>query len=143
MGDYLTKKEKIDQWKQKISDLRDELENYSLSPEVICKFNELESLLDEENLMDLKGGGVAAQVSIYPLRVASLSPIIDNTLLIFNKFDLEVRPGSMSTLISGDNDVLWSALNQAFVQAAVKSEVVMVITVSNACPLPPNVKTKP
>ena len=121
---------------RQVIDSKSEWASYSLPPELHQKLDELESLLKKESQKTSKGLGVTAQVSIYPLRAASLSPIINKALLVFNKFGLEVHPGSMSTLISGDNEILWNALSKAFSTAAVQGEVVMTLTVSNACPLP-------
>ena len=120
---------------RQVIDSKSEWASYSLPPELHQKLNELESLLKKEPQENSKGLGVTAQVSIYPLRAASLSPIINKALLVFNKFGLEVHPGSMSTLISGDNEILWNAISNAFSASAVQGEVVMTVTVSNACPL--------
>jgi len=127
---------------RQIVDSKSEWKSYSLPPELRQKLNKLESLLKEEPQKTLKGLGVTAQVSIYPLHAASLSPIINEVLLIFNKFGLEVHPGSMSTLISGDNEMLWAALHNAFSAVAGQGGVVMTVTVSNACPLPSDFKAE-
>jgi len=127
---------------RQVVDSKSEWASYSLPPELHQKLDELESLLKEEPQKTLKGLGVTAQVSIYPLRAASLSPIINEALLVFNKFRLKVHPGSMSTLISGDNEMLWAALHNAFSAAAGQGEVVMTVTVSNACPYPSDLKAE-
>lgn len=80
--------------------------------------------------------GIAAQISLYPLRQMSLSPAIDETLRIFREHRLEVEPGPMSTLISGDDTVIFAALQEAFERAAEGGQVVMVAIFSNACPVP-------
>jgi uncharacterized protein YqgV (UPF0045/DUF77 family) len=80
--------------------------------------------------------GTSAQVSLYPLGQEDLSPVINEALNIFRHHGLDVRPGSMSTLISGDDATVFSALQEAFQRAAKESRVVMVVTFSNACPLP-------
>jgi uncharacterized protein YqgV (UPF0045/DUF77 family) len=82
--------------------------------------------------------GIAAQVSLYPLRQASLSPAIDQALQIFRGYDLSVEPGAMSTLITGDDAAVFAALQEAFRRVAEQSQVVMVVTLSNACPVPEN-----
>ena len=125
---------------RQVVDSKSEWASYSLPSELHQKLNELESLLKEEPQKTLKAFGVTAQVSIYPLRAASLSPIINEALLIFNKFGLEVHPGSMSTLISGNNEMLWAALHNVFSATAGQGVVVMTVTVSNACPLPSDFK---
>jgi uncharacterized protein YqgV (UPF0045/DUF77 family) len=80
--------------------------------------------------------GIAAQVSLYPLRQETLSPAIDEALHVFQAHGLNVEPGAMSSLITGDDAAFFAALQEAFVRAAEKSQVVMVATFSNACPLP-------
>jgi uncharacterized protein YqgV (UPF0045/DUF77 family) len=78
---------------------------------------------------------VAAQVSLYPLRQARLSPAIEHALAIFREHGLRVTPGAMSTLMSGDHDRMFDALKQAFQVTAEQGDMVMVITLSNACPV--------
>lgn len=81
--------------------------------------------------------GIAAQVSLYPLRSARLTPAIERALAIFRERGLAVQPGSMSTIISGDDEAVFGALREAFAAVAGEGqEVVMVVTVSNACPVP-------
>lgn len=80
--------------------------------------------------------GIAAQVSLYPLRQESLSPAIEEALRIFRKHGLHVEPGAVSSLISGDDAAIFAALQEAFGRAAEQGEVVMVTTFSNACALP-------
>lgn len=78
----------------------------------------------------------AAQVSIYPLRQPRLSPAIEEALEIFRKYRLDVTPGSMSSMILGDDDDLFAALKEAYQKVSQQGEVVMVVTLSNACPVP-------
>lgn len=78
----------------------------------------------------------SAQVSLYPLRQPRLSPAIDAALDVFRRHGLEVTPGPMSSVVSGDDDALFAALKEAFLQASAQGEVVMVVTLSNACPVP-------
>lgn len=81
--------------------------------------------------------GVAAQVSLYPLRSAHLSPAIERALAAFRAHGLDVQPGSMSTILSGDDEAVFAALRGAFAAVAGEGqEIVMVVTVSNACPVP-------
>jgi uncharacterized protein YqgV (UPF0045/DUF77 family) len=78
---------------------------------------------------------VAAQVSLYPLRQARLSPAIERVLAIFREHGLRVVPGAMSTLVSGGHDTMFDALKQAFQVTAEQGDMVMVVTLSNACPV--------
>jgi uncharacterized protein YqgV (UPF0045/DUF77 family) len=80
--------------------------------------------------------GISAQVSLYPLGKESLSRAINEALNIFRHHGLDVQPGFMSTVISGDDAVVFSALKEAFQHSAQTGGVVMVATFSNACPLP-------
>lgn len=79
---------------------------------------------------------LAAQVSLYPLRQPHLSPAIDHALEVFMQRGLEVHPGTMSSVVMGDDDQLFDALKTAFQEVAEQGEVVMVVTLSNACPVP-------
>jgi len=78
--------------------------------------------------------GIAAQVSLYSLHQMSLSPAIDEVLRIFREHGLDVQPGAMSTLITGDDAAIFAALQEAFRRAAEQGQLVMVVTFSNACP---------
>jgi uncharacterized protein YqgV (UPF0045/DUF77 family) len=78
---------------------------------------------------------IAAQVSLYPLRQVSLSPAIDEALRIFREHGLNVEPGAMSTLITGDDAATFAALQEAFRRVAEQGQVVMAVTFSNACPV--------
>jgi quercetin dioxygenase-like cupin family protein len=81
--------------------------------------------------------GLTAQVSLYPLGKPSVAPTIDSAVEIWRTRGLDVEPGAMSTLIAGEDGVLWAGLRDAFAAAAAQGEAVMVVTVSNACPWPP------
>jgi tRNA-Thr(GGU) m(6)t(6)A37 methyltransferase TsaA len=80
--------------------------------------------------------GITAQVSLYPLRQESLSPAIDDALETFREHGLHVEPGSMSSLIVGDDAAIFAALQNAFRLAAEQGQVVMTATFSNACRVP-------
>ena len=86
--------------------------------------------------------GIAAQVSLYPLHQESLSPTIDEVLETFRAHSLHVEPGAMSSMIAGDDAALFSALQEAFRRAAEGGAVVMVVTFSNACPVPDKSKAR-
>ena len=77
---------------------------------------------------------MAAQVSVYPLRQSKLSPAIEKALAVFRDRGLEVTPGPMSTVVVGEVEGVLDALRDAFLVAA-EGEVVMVVTLSNACPV--------
>lgn len=79
-------------------------------------------------------GAISAQVSLYPLRQEQISPWIDEALEEFRRRKLEVEPGTMSTVVVGEEELVFSALREAFLKASGRGEVVMTITLSNACP---------
>ncbi|MGC9356679.1 MAG: YkoF family thiamine/hydroxymethylpyrimidine-binding protein [Anaerolineae bacterium] len=81
---------------------------------------------------------ISAQVSIYPLRQASIGPPIREAVRIFRRHGLNVRVGEMSTLVWGEEDVLFNALQEAFRRTAETGDTVMTLTISNACPEPSN-----
>jgi uncharacterized protein YqgV (UPF0045/DUF77 family) len=78
---------------------------------------------------------VSAQISIYPLRQAHLGPTIERARQALERRGLEPEVGTMSTVVTADVDRLFPALKEAFESAAAGGDVVMVLTVSNACPV--------
>jgi uncharacterized protein YqgV (UPF0045/DUF77 family) len=79
---------------------------------------------------------VSAQVSLYPLRQEQLGPVITAAIDTFRKRSLDIWEGAMSTVIAGDLDAVCGALRDAFAAAAAAGEAVMVVTLSNGCPVP-------
>jgi len=77
---------------------------------------------------------VSAQVSLYPLRTDHLGPAIEAFADELRDAGLHIEPGSMSTLVVGAADALFAALQRGFEAASAEHEVVMQVTVSNACP---------
>ncbi len=77
---------------------------------------------------------VSAQVSIYPLRQRRIGPAVEAVRTTLVSRGLQPDVGPMSTVVSGDLETVLGALQEAFVQAAT-GEVVMTITLSNACPV--------
>jgi uncharacterized protein YqgV (UPF0045/DUF77 family) len=102
--------------------------------DILKDVNQLESMVfnaAEENSLP-----VSAQLSIYPLRKPSLSMTIDAALRVMKDSGLKLIPGSMSTLILGEANQIWKALEKVFSEASEQGEVVMIVTMSNACPKP-------
>ena len=77
---------------------------------------------------------IAAQVSLYPLRQPRISPGIERALDVFRRHGLEVSTGPMSTVVVGDEEAVFNALKETFLEGA-DGELVMVVTISNACPV--------
>ena len=81
-------------------------------------------------------GLVTVQVSLYPLRQASIGPPIRQAVRVFRQRGLETRIGEMSTLVWGEEGAVFAALQESFHQAAACGDTVMLVTLSNACPEP-------
>jgi uncharacterized protein YqgV (UPF0045/DUF77 family) len=64
-----------------------------------------------------------------------LSPAIEAVRRALTVRHLQPEIGPMSTVVTGEGEVVFAALQEAFVQAAATGHVVMTITVSNACPV--------
>ncbi len=76
---------------------------------------------------------LAAQVSLYPLGQEDLSPVIDQVLDVFRRYDLHMDIGPMSTILSGGEEALFAALREATTEACASGKMVMTVTLSNAC----------
>jgi uncharacterized protein YqgV (UPF0045/DUF77 family) len=105
-----------------------------VSQKILDEINALKKMFKEE--IEKTKRELSAQLSIYPLRQPSLSPTINQTLEVLEDHNLRVIPGSMSTLILGAETDLWEGLQDAYATAASQGEVVMILTISNACPKP-------
>ena len=89
--------------------------------------------------MEETGAGmsiVMAQVSVYPLHQASIGPVIRQAVRVLRQHSVETRVGEMSTLVWGEEQAVFAALEDAFHQAAERGDTVMTVTLSNACPSP-------
>jgi uncharacterized protein YqgV (UPF0045/DUF77 family) len=78
----------------------------------------------------------SAQISIYPLRQDRLGPAIEAVRTTLTGRGLTADVGPMSTIVIGEDAAIFAALGEAFAKAAELGEVVMTVTVSNACPIP-------
>jgi len=76
---------------------------------------------------------ISAQVSLYPLRQASIGQTIRTAIRLFRDSSLKTHVGEMSTVVWGDEGMVFDALQAAFHQAAERGDVVMTVTLSNAC----------
>lgn len=77
----------------------------------------------------------SAQISVYPLRQAHLGPAVDGVRQSLAAQGLEAEVGPMSTVVTGEAAAVFAALADAFDKAAQAGQVVMAVTVSNACPV--------
>jgi uncharacterized protein YqgV (UPF0045/DUF77 family) len=79
---------------------------------------------------------VAAQLSVYPLRQEHLGPAVARVEAVLRAHGLAPVVGPMSSLVTGETGRLFAALAAAFDAVAADGQVVMTLTVSNACPVP-------
>jgi uncharacterized protein YqgV (UPF0045/DUF77 family) len=77
---------------------------------------------------------VTAQVSVYPLGQEAYIPPIDEAIEALRGPGLGTQVGRLSTLVSGEEEVVFAALRRAFQVAAAHGATVMVATLTNACP---------
>jgi len=77
---------------------------------------------------------VQAEVSLYPLRQNDLTKPIQQFVQVLEKDNLKVKTAAMSSFVTGDSEVLFRNLREAFEQLAKEYEVVMTAKISNACP---------
>jgi uncharacterized protein YqgV (UPF0045/DUF77 family) len=79
---------------------------------------------------------VSAQISVYPLRQEHLGPAVESVRRALEEHGLTPHVGLMSTTVAGASGIVFAAVAEAFAKAASSGELVMTITISNACPLP-------
>jgi uncharacterized protein YqgV (UPF0045/DUF77 family) len=77
----------------------------------------------------------SAQIAIYPLRQARLSPAVQAVGDALRTAGLQPEMGPMSTLVTGEVERLFEALQAAFIRAATEGPVILTVTLSNACPI--------
>ena len=75
------------------------------------------------------------EVSLYPLGEGDIGPAIGKFIAVLGEHGCAVEPGPMSTLVTGDTPALFDALREAYVGAASNRGVVLVVKISNACPV--------
>jgi len=78
---------------------------------------------------------ISVQISVYPLRQEHLSPAVNAVKAELDAHGLRPEVGGMSTRVVGETQVVFAALRDAFTRVAADGQVVMTITVSNACPV--------
>jgi uncharacterized protein YqgV (UPF0045/DUF77 family) len=78
---------------------------------------------------------ISVQISLYPLGKEHLSQDISGFVELLRAQGLRCEVGRMSTVLYGDSDKIFDALNEAYSFMASRGACVMVSTISNACPL--------
>lgn len=77
---------------------------------------------------------VQAEVSLYPLRTATLTAPVERFLEPLRRSGVRVEIGPMSSRLAGECGDVFRALGEAFEAAARQSDVVATVKVTNACP---------
>jgi len=78
---------------------------------------------------------IQAEVSLYPLRQNDLNEPIQQFIESLEGGNLKVKSGPMSSVIEGEESVVFQNLQKAFELAAQKYDVVLTAKISNACPV--------
>lgn len=76
----------------------------------------------------------SAQISVYPLKQEHLGPAVEAVRNALVKHRLTPQVGPMSTAVSGETDMVFAAVAEAFSQAAKDGRVVMNVTISSPVP---------
>lgn len=79
---------------------------------------------------------VSAQFALYPLRSPRITPVLEEALNAARASGVDVEAGRMSSTMNGDIDQVFDALRAAFEVASASGDTILVVTVSNACPMP-------
>ncbi len=79
---------------------------------------------------------IGAQISLYPLGQPDLVPAIQEVWDALSEAGLRYEPGLMSTLAFGEDGVILDALKEGFRRATRQGPAVLVVTLTNACPMP-------
>lgn len=77
---------------------------------------------------------VQAEISLYPLHCSDLTEPIQQFVELLEDNQLKVEIGPMSTLVTGDSQVVFENLKEALGRLAEEYKVVMTVKISNACP---------
>jgi uncharacterized protein YqgV (UPF0045/DUF77 family) len=80
---------------------------------------------------------ISAQVSLYPLGREDFIEPIDAFIEVVAKSGLDYEVHSMSTVITGDDEEVYRVIQAAYTRAVTYGQAVMVLTVTNACPIAP------
>jgi tRNA (adenine37-N6)-methyltransferase len=80
---------------------------------------------------------ITIQLTLPPCSAADSPSTTGQVVHILRKHGLDVEAGSRSSLVSGDDDVVFAALQSAFQQIASQGPVVMMATFTNAGPRAP------
>jgi uncharacterized protein YqgV (UPF0045/DUF77 family) len=78
---------------------------------------------------------ITVEISYYPLVADYDKPVLELLALLENHPDVSVETGTMSTLLSGEYEVVMGLLNRSMKQLMQKYPSVFSLKVANACEL--------
>ncbi len=78
---------------------------------------------------------IEVQFSLYPLREPELSKYIQIVINTLKEFSLPIETGPMSSITYGESESVFKAFEKSL-NALKGTHFVIVMTISNACPLP-------
>jgi uncharacterized protein YqgV (UPF0045/DUF77 family) len=77
---------------------------------------------------------IQAELCLYPLRELHLGNHIDAFLETIRRDGISMSSGTMSTVISGERELVFAAVADAFARVSHNCDIVLHVTYSNACP---------
>jgi len=78
---------------------------------------------------------ISPQISLYPLKQEKLSPTTETACKIQEENELDLKKGERSTVVRGEAEKVFAAINEVFLRSAEKGPLSMVVTFYNACPI--------
>lgn len=76
---------------------------------------------------------MACQMFLYPLNELDSAKVIGKVLAEMDWQGVEIIVGSMSTLVRGEEELVWTKIRQLYDLAASSSQFSLQLTVSNQC----------
>ena len=77
---------------------------------------------------------ITAEVSLYPLKTTDVTPAIVEFIDYMRAAGLEVQPGRLSTLVTGESAAVFAALQAAYEQSCRQGAAVLVVKAANIGP---------
>jgi uncharacterized protein YqgV (UPF0045/DUF77 family) len=77
---------------------------------------------------------ITAEVSLYPLKTSDVTPAVVMFVNSVREAGLEVQPGRLSTLVSGESAAVFAALQRAYEQCCAEGAAVLVVKATNIGP---------
>lgn len=74
---------------------------------------------------------IQAEISLYPLDTPDLAQSIYHFVQELEKENLEVEIGAMSTVIAGEDNVVFDALRRAYLEIGDETRAILVVKIYN------------